>query len=331
MMGDKIGIGIIGAGSQGATHAGACHAIAEAHIVGIWSRSFIHAEALARVSGAVAASDLRELLEDSRIDLIQVCTATHTHSPFVTAALAAGKHVLCETPLAIAREEAEEMIAAARKAKRSLFVGLLMRSVSDYVYLRDQVRRREFGELRSLHLWRLGSYLRAGAGDAKSHYGDPATELMMFDFDVLNWIWGRPVSLTAGPAMIDPAPAEEITALLRYPSGGSAVVTGSGIMPPSYPYTVGYRAVFERGVLEHEAVFEGDIPSSKLLLLADGRIAAPLRLHRANPFETQLRHCIDCIRRRVDSDLLNAENALAALGLSLATQASLREGRTVVF
>ncbi len=327
----RVRIGILGAGSMGTTHAGAYGAIDGVEVAGVWGRTVERALAVARVCGAGVVADARALIDSAQIDAIDVCVPTHAHREFVVAALAAGKHVICETPVALGTEDAEAMIAAARAANRLFFVGLLMRSVADYIYLRDEVRSGDLGALRSIALWRLGSYLRRDDGDVTPHYGDPSTELMSFDFDILDWLLGPAESLSAGAALTEAKTVGEITAVLRYAGGASAVVSGSGIMPMGYPYTVGYRAVLDYGVIEHRAVFDNGIPESTLVVHAAGRLSAPLRLRRNNPYESELRHCIDSIRKGTPSELLRADNALAALRLSLATQRSLRDGRTVYF
>lgn len=323
----KITIGILGAGSMGAAHAAAYRAIDGAAVVGLWSRNSLRAESLAERSGTIAVVDPHELIEDGRIDAIDLCVPSAAHREWALAALRAGKHVLCESPMALDIGDAEAMIAAARAAKRLLCVGLLTRFIADYAYLLEQVQSGALGKLRSIALWRLGSYLLGRPCDEKKpHDSDPATELMTFDFDFLNDLLGPPDGLSASAARGESGAAGEITALLRYGNGVSATVTGSGIMPRDFPYTVGYRAVLDRAVIEHAAVFEDDVPASSLIVHAAGQTAAPLRLRRQNPYESELRYFVGRIQSGSDEELLSAHHALAALKLSIATQNSTRDG-----
>ena len=122
------------------------------------------------------------------------------HHDVVVRALAAGKHVFCESPLALELDEAQRMRDAARRADRLLQVGLLMRSVGAYQHVETVARSGEHGALLSIATWRLGSYLRTDAPDRKAHYGDPSTELMTFDFDFIQWLMGKPRGLSASAA-----------------------------------------------------------------------------------------------------------------------------------
>ena len=122
------------------------------------------------------------------------------------------------------------------------------------------------------------------APDHKAHYGDPSTELMTFDFDFIQWLMGPPGRLSASAARSPEGAAGEITALLHYPDGRHATVTASGLMPPGFPFSVGFRALFERAAFDHRAVFESDgPPKSTFTIFSDKAQGAPYRCHRAIP------------------------------------------------
>jgi len=223
------------------------------------------------------------------------------------------------------------MIAAAEAAKRLLLVGLLTRSIAAYAYIRDQAAAGALGKIRSVAAYRLGSYLRPGGRDANPHYSDPSTELLTFDFDFLNWLIGKPASLAAVATDLPDGRPGEISAVLRYAGGASAVVTGSGIMPASAPYTVGLHVLFEAGAFELKSVFNDRIPDETFLFHPERGRSHPVVIAGHNPYERELRHSLDCIRAGTPSPLLGADQALAALQLSLATQQACREHRTIVF
>lgn len=324
-------VGIIGAGAMGAEHAYVFGEMDDVEVVGVFSRTEARARAVAATCGAAACDDAARLIEDARVDAVDVCTPSAEHAPFVLAALAAGKHVFCETPLALELGEARRMRDAARAAGRLLQVGLLMRVVAPYAHVKSLAESGAHGRLVSLATWRLGSYLRPGSAEHKAHYSDPSTELMTFDFDFANWLFGPPTRLAASAAGEARGAPGEISALLSYAGGRSATVQASGLMPIGCPFTAGFRALFEDAVCELRNVFEANGPPQTSFTLADG-CSAPhaVELEGANPYAVELRRFVDCIERRADTALLDADRAIEALALSHAVQASLAGGGRAV-
>ena len=322
-----VRVGIIGAGAMGAEHAYVFGEMADAEVVGVFSRSEARARAVAESCGAAACTDAMALIESHAVDAIDVCTPSAEHAPFVLAALAAGKHVFCETPFALQLDEAQRMRDAARAADRLLQVGLLMRSVAPYAHVKALDDAGPHGRLLSLSTWRLGSYLRPGSPEHKAHYSDPSTELMTFDFDFANWLLGAPASLAASAAGEARGGPGEISALLGYADGRSASVQASGLMPIGCPFMTGFRALFEGAVVELRNVFQPDGPPiSSFTLSDDGSPPTDVQLEGDNPYAVELRRFVDCIEGRADPALLDADRAIEALTLSHATQASLAWG-----
>ena len=253
----EIRIALLGAGSMGTAHAAAYAAMPEVSVAGVFSRDPARAAAVGAICKAPPVTDAATLIQRADVDAIDVCLPSAAHHDVVVAALAAGKHVFCESPLALDLDQARRMRDAARRAGRLLQVGLLMRSVSAYGHVEAVARSGEHGRLLSVATWRLGSYLHADAPDRKAHYGDPSTELMTFDFDFVHWLMGQPQALSASAARAPDGRPGEISAVLSYPEGRHATVIASGLMPPGTPFTVGFRALFERAAFEHLSTFVG--------------------------------------------------------------------------
>jgi predicted dehydrogenase len=88
-----------------------------------------------------------DMLADEEIDAIDICTPNFLHAPMATAALEAGKHVLCERPLARSAEEAAGMVKAAKKADRVLMCAVQHRFRPDAQLLRTFVEKGDLGEI----------------------------------------------------------------------------------------------------------------------------------------------------------------------------------------
>jgi predicted dehydrogenase len=299
MDGRRLRLGILGAGAMGRIHGAAYAGMPDVALVGTFTR------------------DAERLLDDPSVDAVDICTPTPAHARLAIAALGRGKHVFCETPMALVLDEARAMRDAARKAGRLLQVGLLSRSIASYRHVKEVAEAGRHGRLLNLTTWRLGSYLHPDAPDHKAHYGDPTTELMTFDLDFANWLIGRPARISA-------AGKGEITALLDYGDGRSATIAASGLMPPGSPFTAGFRALFEEAVFELQQVFR-DGPPEVAFTIGEGRTPPrPVALAGGNPYAIELRRFVDCIAGRADPLLLDADRAIEALELSLAVQRARR-------
>jgi UDP-N-acetylglucosamine 3-dehydrogenase len=304
MGGTRTRVGILGAGAMGRTHAAAYAGMDDVEVVGPFAR------------------DAERALSDQTIAAIDICLPTPLHHRLALAALERGKHVFCETPMALDLEAAQAMRDAARKAGRLLQVGLLVRSIAAYRHVKEATVTGAHGRLIGLSTWRLGSYLRPDAPDRKAHYSDPTTELMTFDLDFAGWLMGWPERISA-------AGAGDTTAVLDYGNGRHATVAASGLMPLGMPFTAGFRALFERACFELHQVFEGGPPRVAFTVAEGTAPPQPVSLPGGNPYEIELRRFVDCIAGRADPALLDADRAIEALGLSLAVQRALADGTTV--
>ena len=104
------------------------------------------AEIAAKYGGKAYAS-AQELLADPSIDAVSVCVANHAHAELAIQALRAGKHVLCEKPMAITLAECESMLAEAGKAGKRLLIGQNQRLAKAHVKARELVAAGEIGRV----------------------------------------------------------------------------------------------------------------------------------------------------------------------------------------
>lgn len=98
---------------------------------------------------AKAYTDYKELLADKDIDAVSVCIPNYLHAPISIDALNAGKHVLCEKPMATSSEEAEQMIEAAEKNGKKLMIGHNQRFVKSHQKARELIQSGEVGKIYS--------------------------------------------------------------------------------------------------------------------------------------------------------------------------------------
>lgn len=146
-------IGIVGTGVMGTDHARILAAgIAGGELAGVQDASRERAEALAAETGARVFPDPQSLISDPGIDAVMVCSPDATHHGLALAAIAAGKPVLVEKPLASTLAEAREVVEAEMKnARRLVQVGFMRRFDPGYRAMKQELKGGRLGQALFLH------------------------------------------------------------------------------------------------------------------------------------------------------------------------------------
>jgi len=142
----KIGIGIIGCGKIAQTrHIPEYAQNPNAELIGYYDFVYERAEEMAKIYGGIAFSTVEELLNSTEIDAVSVCTANNAHASMTVAALEAGKHVLCEKPMATTLAECEAMVEASLKHGRKLMIAQNQRMMVEHVRAKELLERGTIG------------------------------------------------------------------------------------------------------------------------------------------------------------------------------------------
>jgi len=148
---DKVRIGIIGCGGiANNKHMPALHRLPDVELVAFCDIIVERAEKAAKeygIEGAKVYEDYKELLKDETIDVVHVLTPNREHSFITVDALEAGKHVMCEKPMAINTEEAQKMLDAAKRTGKKLTIGYQNRYRPDSWYLKRACDNGDLGEI----------------------------------------------------------------------------------------------------------------------------------------------------------------------------------------
>src|SRR5215467_8003099 len=164
-------VGMIGYGFMGKAHSNAWRqaphffplkAKVEMHTICGRDRARVET-ARAQLGWQYAATDWREVIESPLIDIVDVCTSNVSHTEIATAAAKAGKHVMCEKPLALNVADAEKMLAAVRKSKVRNLVVFNYRRVPAIAFAKSMIESGQLGEIRHFR----GTYLQDWIADTK--------------------------------------------------------------------------------------------------------------------------------------------------------------------
>lgn len=146
----KLQVGVIGCGSIAQhRHLPEYAANKQIDIAAVCDIVKTRADEIAALYGAVSYESVEELLQNEEIDAVSVCTPNYLHAPISIAALKAGKHVLCEKPMATSREDAEQMIEAARESGKKLMIAHNQRFVPSHAKAKEILASGEVGKVYS--------------------------------------------------------------------------------------------------------------------------------------------------------------------------------------
>ncbi|WNM23581.1 Gfo/Idh/MocA family protein [Demequina capsici] len=195
----KLRIGIVGLGYIGtAKHLAGLSAHRDrAEVVAFCDLELDKAEAAKEKYGnadAYVSTDYHQLLADDSIDVIHVCTWNVTHREITVAALEAGKHVMCEKPMAVTGEDARAMRDAAVKAGKKLSVGFQYRFRDDAEFMRKCADEGRFGEIyaaRAHAVRRRGVPTWGVFTDKEKQGGGPLIDLGGHSIDLALWLMGN--------------------------------------------------------------------------------------------------------------------------------------------
>lgn len=149
-------VGIIGGGFMGRVHSRAARA-SGGILVGVAAstpESAVRAASELGIERAFATPD--ELIRDDSIDVVHICTPNTTHSAFAAAAITAGKHVICEKPLATSVADAESLVRSAESARVTATVPFVYRYHPMVREARSRIARGDLGTLLTIG----GAYLQ---------------------------------------------------------------------------------------------------------------------------------------------------------------------------
>jgi len=323
-------IGIAGTGFMGETHA-AGWAATPAAIAGFVGSTPDHARPLADRYHTQVYPDFAAMLAE--VDVVDICTPTHLHHPQVLQAAAAGKHIVCEKPLARTLPDAREMIAACEAAGVKLLVAHVVRFFPEYAGAKATVAGGEIGQPAVIRLTR-GTFRPKKPVDNwftdfdKS--GGMMLDLMIHDFDYARWIAGEVESVFAkNISSAEPdAPIDYGLAILKHRRGAISHVEGSWAYPPPL-FRTRLEIAGSDGWLNHDS--DKNAAVGMHLRQPPGEapdVPIPGSPLAESPYTTQLKAFYNALTSDADVPV-TAADGLAALQIALAAIESAQTGKPV--
>jgi predicted dehydrogenase len=227
----RMRVGIAGAGMMGEVHAAAWRN-AGAILTGCVSMRSTQSADLAQRFGMASYPSYEELINN--VDIVDICTPTEAHKSMVVEAAAAGKHVVCEKPIALTVRDAREMIDACAAAGVRFFICMVVRFFPQYRLAKELVVQGRVGKIGVLRLKRMAY---PPTKPVENWYVDEARsggmvlDLMIHDFDYARWLAGEAERVFAHRSQAVSSAAQYVQATIRFKSGALVISKEVGFTP----------------------------------------------------------------------------------------------------
>jgi predicted dehydrogenase len=272
-MKDKIRWGVLGAAKIARTKVIPAMQRAEAgEVVALASRSLDTARSAAASLGIPKAyGSYEELLADPDVDAVYNPLPNHLHVPWSIKAAEAGKHVLCEKPIALTADEARTLVAARDRTGVVIQEGFMVRMHPQWLAVRDEVRSGRLGELRALEM--VFSYFNRDPANVRNKAdigGGALMDIGCYPVTLSRFLFEAEPTRVIASIDRDPEFKTDrlISALLEFPGGQSAFTCSTQLVPYQRMQVLGTR-----GRIEVEVPVNAPPDRPTRIFIDDGRDA----------------------------------------------------------
>ncbi len=335
-MAKKLKVGVIGLGSMGSTHLDIYSQISEVEVVAVAdpkkNRLDGSSKAEGNISGQAQGSvvgfeakkylDGMDLIDDPDIELVDICVGTNLHFVFVEAALAKGKHVLVEKPLARTYDEAKKIVELALNSSTNIMSAMCLRYWPAWVWLKKVIDNKQYGRCLSLTCKRQTSHPPGTFYSNDDECGGALLDLHVHDTDFINYCFGMPKAVFSQGYKGPSGGIDHVATHYIYDQSQNApLVTAEGTwtMQEGYGFNMSYTANFEKAT----ACYLLD-DEETLTLFRSSYEPEIIKLDEGMGYEFEIRSFVDEILRGEKSDMALLNQAAKSIAIIEAEQVSIR-------
>lgn len=334
-----VRVAVIGLGFMGVTHLRVYSQMPNARVAAVCDRVRLPVNGmLAGVPGNIgrpadislganvkACYDLDEILADPEVDVVDLCTPTALHAEQAIAALKAGKHVLCEKPMARTSREAREVFQATCGSAGFLMPAMCMRFWPGWSWLKDVVTKQTFGNVLAARFrrvsakpaWSKETY--AAVGDV----GGALFDLHIHDTDIVNHLFGRPKGVFSSGVTHASGSIDHVFTQYHFPVGPSICAEGSWLMTEGFH--MAYTLHCERATLD----FDLARGPGAMQISEPGQKMRVAQYDWPDGYDAEIRYFVDCVANSRPPEIVTALDGVTALEICEAEERSIRTGQVV--
>lgn len=274
-------------------------------------------------STIATTTNWRELIAMSDVDAVDICVPTPFHLEIVEAALGAGKHVLCEKPMARTLADAETMARAAATSRAFLMPAMCMRFWPEWAWLKETIDSGRYGRVLSASFLRQATmppgWFKNGAWS-----GGGLMDLHIHDSDFICYLFGKPRAVSSRGYVLKSGEIDHVNTQYYYDHVPLVVADGGWVFAEPYPFRMRYTVNFEQ-----DATADFEIGREGPLILHEGGKANPIKCEAIDGWTGEIRYFVDCIAQKKEPTIVTVNDGVLSIRLAEAEARSIRENRPV--
>lgn len=328
-------IAIIGPGSICQTYGNALKGSEQVKLCAIAGRDTEKGRATAAQYDVPYYTDQELMYEKENLDAVLVCTPTYTHEEMVRRAIAHGVHVMCEKPFVLDEETAKQLFLEAKAAGVKLMVMHVVRFWPEYVKMKDMIVSGMLGEIKNLYMNRLSSHPTWATWhrDPKKS-GGGLYDLHIHDIDFLYSVFGDVKRVYAVGTQEESGCFNNVSTVLTFASGVSAVVEGFMDMTGSFSFTTNMRVNGSKAsaeMLKKTVYLEHGVQGTTdhFVIYPKEEPAQTVEVEMYNPYRRETEYFAECVKSDVEHTMVPDDDVVAVLKILHAIQESLETGNVV--
>ncbi len=330
-----IRIGLVGLGFMGKTHFGVYSALPQAQIVGIcdidkkraagdlsdtWGNIGSGGATKIDMGKIKGTTDYRELIARADVDVVDVCVPTPLHAEIAVAALEAGKHVVCEKPMARTSAEARRIATAAASARGFFMPAMCMRFWGEWEWVKRAIAEGHYGKVRSATFRRVGS-IPAGWFREGAKSGGAQLDLHVHDVDYIYHLFGKPRGVFSRGYAGQSGEIDHIVTQYLFEHGPLVAAEGCWTVADGYGFSMRYTINFERATADYDLA-----RNPTLMVYGDGK-SLPVEYPRHDGYHGELAYFLECVSTRTKPERVTADDAVMGLQIVDAERRSIDTGQ----
>ena len=338
-MSKTVNVGVVGLGFMGVTHLKALQKLPQARLVAVCDAVRRPENGQLSAGGNVGDGtpvtldmsvvrvyqDYRELVADPQVELVDICLPTPLHPEVALAALAAGKHVLCEKPMARTSALARQMVEAARKSQGYLMPAMCMRFWPGWTWLKNAVESGQYGRVLAARFRRVAEppgWSQSQFMDGRKS-GGALLDLHIHDVDFVQYCFGRPQAVFAAGYTCLSGAIDHVVAQYRVAGGAIVHAEGGWAMAPGFGFSMSYTVNFERATADFD-VARG---AEALKVFVEGQPPVVIKSEGPDGYAGEIAHFLDSILAGHPPTVVTAADGLSAIEICEAEEASIASGQ----